>query len=396
MTANLINTVDQLLADLNDVIYDLKEEEETERTKQLMEDEKIRLNNKELPIPPQRNIYNEKSMQSNYQPQQQKNGPTVLNVPKYEPRSDSRMGLIDREVKVRRKSEVTLSPSSTTNSSKQFFPELHPGYVAPKDKTLSTISTLPDAFGGWLQKVSYNFLKSRSLKKKYMILANCALYIFSKSDEFQDDYEDCYPITNLSNVRVSEKGTFVLEFYTEWTFTRLVDETNQLGLDLKETVTQKKNLELQCKDKDEMLVWLDCFREVIDEARMGRTQAVADHPNEFNSSWHTRSGSQHSVTENFSPRRGSSSNGSIGARDTFQSTKSEENFFSNFGNRNTYSSAKSSQGTLSPAPRYSDISKDELFNRSIEEQLRREEELRILNEKKKNAADKNVLAMMGL
>lgn len=141
-SSTLLDTVDSLLADLNDAIYELREEEESSK-----------------PLAPHTKI------------------------------------VVERE-----------------------FPSRRP-YTGPKDKTMASVSTLPDAFGGWLHKATYNLFKTRSLKKRYIVLANCSIYMFSSDDPLAV-YDDQIIITSDSNVRVAEKGIYALTFSTDSSLNR--------------------------------------------------------------------------------------------------------------------------------------------------------------------------------
>ncbi|KAJ3223395.1 hypothetical protein HK099_001221 [Clydaea vesicula] len=233
MSTKTINTIDALLADLNDAIFELKEGEQLNTTYQ--SNVLTKENNPNLKIlipivPPVR-------------------GASNIPPPSYD----------------------TISNNLSSSNILQNNEENIVYFEAPKDTKLSSISSLPDAFGGWLQKVSYKaIIKTRQLKKKYLILANCTLYIFN-DDHKDEEFDDALPINKKSVCRVSEKGIFVLEFMTEYRETIADDglggvlEMNGLG-----SVKQKKQLEFQCSDRDEMMVWLDCFKEVIQEAKNGR------------------------------------------------------------------------------------------------------------------------------
>lgn len=125
-------------------------------------------------------------------------------------------------------------------------------HLAPRDWTLSSIASLPDAFGGWLHRASYSFIKTRTMKRKYVVLANCSLYIFA-SDACSSVFEESFPVNPQTSVRVCEKGVYAIQFMST--------EANQ---------EKKLIVEFQCFDKDEMVVWLECFRDAIDEAKNGR------------------------------------------------------------------------------------------------------------------------------
>jgi len=118
-------------------------------------------------------------------------------------------------------------------------------YTGPRDKTVASISSLPDAFGGPLQKATYNMFKNRTVRQKYVVLANCCCYVFA-SDDQSCVYEECVVISTTSNVRVCEDGVWALKFEGD------------------------RGIEFQCQDKEEMIVWLECFRDAIEEVKGGR------------------------------------------------------------------------------------------------------------------------------
>ncbi|KAJ3209550.1 hypothetical protein HK099_008481 [Clydaea vesicula] len=120
------------------------------------------------------------------------------------------------------------------------------------DKTLKTISSLPDSIGGSLQKLTTNFLNSQKKISVFLVLTSKNLYLFN-SDLPTSEYNNNYPINKNSNIRVSEKGTFVIEFYTEWR-----SNTDEIT---------RKTIEFQCADSDEMMVWIGCFKEYIEKAK---------------------------------------------------------------------------------------------------------------------------------
>ncbi|KAJ3378698.1 hypothetical protein HDU92_007231 [Lobulomyces angularis] len=144
-------------------------------------------------------------------------------------------------------------------------------YKPPKDDTFREISGLTDAFGGWIDQVSSGVFK-RSFKKKYLVLANSTLYIFT-SDNYQEKYEDSYTINDTTIVETSAKYPGVIEFKTD-IFQATRGEPIYLG---------NVKLEFQCKDEHETNVWLDCFTEAIEEAKKGRKPSIFS-PNAFSSS----------------------------------------------------------------------------------------------------------------
>ncbi|KAJ3379135.1 hypothetical protein HDU92_006895 [Lobulomyces angularis] len=144
-------------------------------------------------------------------------------------------------------------------------------YTAPKDKKLSTVSSLSDAFGGWLQKANYNIFNKRSTKKKYFILANLMIYIF-KNDLSDTEYEDSLPITKESLITKKLDQNFTLDFLTKFLVENvliIMGEGRRV-----EMVEKSRRLELTCSDAIELNCWLDCFNEAIKEAQDGREPLV--------------------------------------------------------------------------------------------------------------------------
>ncbi|KAJ3221717.1 hypothetical protein HK099_003206 [Clydaea vesicula] len=147
-------------------------------------------------------------------------------------------------------------------------------FESPRDKTLNEISSLSDAFGGWLTKISHNsIINSKKLKKRYVVVANCSLYVFHGSDP-QFEYSNSYPITSTSTIRVSEKGMYVLEYTTE--ARSLPDQTRFSSSSGKPTPSMRKVMNFQCQDGDELMLWLEIFRDAIQEAKNGRRPLPID------------------------------------------------------------------------------------------------------------------------
>ncbi|KAJ3208029.1 hypothetical protein HK099_000141 [Clydaea vesicula] len=153
------------------------------------------------------------------------------------------------------------------NSSNASFlsTSISPNYITPKDGYLSSILDLPNAVGGWVAKVSYSLFNKRSLKRKYLVLANYTLYVFS-SDDLKKKFEDSYPITSKTSCKVVDKGNYVFEFKTEYSVDHF-QEAHMYSPMIMETVVTKKRVEYQCKDIRELQIWLEYIKETISEVK---------------------------------------------------------------------------------------------------------------------------------
>ncbi|KAJ3377639.1 hypothetical protein HDU92_008094 [Lobulomyces angularis] len=182
------------------------------------------------------------------------------------------------------------SPQIDENSSLHSAPLLV--YNPPKDDTLASISSLTDAFGGYLYKISYSpIFNKKSLKKIYAVVANQTLYTFSSLD-FKLKCESMFPITKKTRakkkkikkkekenffetrleelkekkIKLSNKPDDLLLMLTFETDIKLNDDG--LGINIIEKV--KKNVELVFKDEFEFETWYEIFQDAINDANNGK------------------------------------------------------------------------------------------------------------------------------
>ena len=146
-----------------------------------------------------------------------------------------------------------------TQPRKQSLPKIVPfarftGYIAPKNKTLSAITSLTDSYTGIIHKrTKTSLLRVVKLERRMIVLANCTLYVFKDLDS-KSIYNEHVRITENSFIRVSEDGTFLLEFFV---------------LNPEYSTTEYKMM-IQCDDKSRVMFWLNAFRSVINDCKNGR------------------------------------------------------------------------------------------------------------------------------
>ncbi|KAJ3208028.1 hypothetical protein HK099_000140, partial [Clydaea vesicula] len=160
---------------------------------------------------------------------------------------------------------TSFSTTTTNNSS----------YIGPTTNTFGEISNLPDSFGGFLNKVSYNFLNKKSTKKLYLVLANLTLYLFNSNEDDFKSFEDSLPINKFSHCVESKRGgPNTIYFKTIIQKNNPITVSNEFGNeDIVLNNDVKKTLELECKDKEEMIVWLELINENIIDAKNGKRAA---------------------------------------------------------------------------------------------------------------------------
>jgi hypothetical protein len=151
MTSKLMITVDDLLAELNDCIYDMREEEEREASRAASPAFSI-LSNLDSPLP--------------------------VESP-----------------------SLSRSAQSTSFYRSSFLPR--PPMSADSSK-LSYDAPPPYSKRGYLDIVTYNMFRSKSLSKKFLVVSPSQMYVFEhENDMFEaDHYESKIPITSESKVWV--------------------------------------------------------------------------------------------------------------------------------------------------------------------------------------------------
>jgi hypothetical protein len=197
MTSTIMNGLDDLLADLNDCICELQEEEDMQaRIEERWEKQR---SPRSLTSP---------SYPMHYNPLPNFPSPEIP-LPSI-PSSSRHRGPPPPIITMARKSSLppfqsNLSPISPNRSSSSSLTNYRH----------SVASTLPpDSITGYISIATHNIFKIRTLSMKFLVLTDQKIYFFKCSRDMyeKERYESCIPITAESKVWVTEDGVYSISF----------------------------------------------------------------------------------------------------------------------------------------------------------------------------------------